>query len=193
MRTDRRGRNRNEKAEPVARANMHIGHASCCRTSRARCACGSSLTLGKRSMTVPKHLTYDSLEAWHEGERLPKDWTKHSDAHQRAAWFQQFAELKQHLWEKHIASLSEAERKQFADRTHPSLSHRFKDRAAPFLEALKQEFARLGYTAEVSLGFYHLDRIVLSASLDRTPPGRLRGVPWLFRGFEIKYRFPDTQ
>ena len=27
---------------------MHVGHASCFRTSRARRACGSSLTLGKR-------------------------------------------------------------------------------------------------------------------------------------------------
>ena len=36
------------RAEPGARANTHIGHASCLRTSRARCACGSSLTFGKR-------------------------------------------------------------------------------------------------------------------------------------------------
>lgn len=34
------------KAEQGARANVHIGHASCMRRSRARCARGSSLTIG---------------------------------------------------------------------------------------------------------------------------------------------------
>jgi len=143
-------------------------------------------------MTTLRHLTYDSLEAWAEGEELPKDWTKHPDKNQRDLWWQQYAELKQHLWAQHITTLTPEERKEFETRTHPSLSHKFSDRAQPFTGHLKEELARLGYNADVNLGFYHLDRIILAATLDRTPPGRLRGVPWLFRGFEIKYRFPDT-
>lgn len=143
-------------------------------------------------MTTPRHLTYDSLEAWAEGEGLPKDWTKHPDQNQRDLWWKQLAELKKHLWERHIATLTPEEQQQFEARTHPSLSHKYRDRAQPFIVSLKDELERLGYDAEVSFGFYHLDRIILSAGLDRTPAGRLREVPWLFRGFEIKYRFPDS-
>lgn len=144
-------------------------------------------------MATPHHLTYDSLEAWAEGERLPKDWTKHPNRTQRDQWWKEFAELKQHLWTQHIATLTEIEQQEFKAGTHPSLSHKFRNRAQPFTDYLSEELARNGYGAEVTLVFYHLDRIVLFAALDRTPPGRLRGVPWLFRGFEVKYTFPDTQ
>ncbi len=138
------------------------------------------------------HLNYDSFEAWAEGEGLPKDWTKHPDKDQRDLWWHQYAELKQHLWQRHVATLTSEERQEFEARSHPSLSHDFRERAQPFTEYLKEELARRGYNAEVRLGFYHLDRIVLNAVLDRTPPDRLRGVPWLFRGFEVLYRFRDT-
>lgn len=142
---------------------------------------------------VPHHLTYDSLEAWAEGERLPKDWTRHPDAAQSALWWKQFAELKQHLWIRHIAMLSAEEQAEFKEQTHPSLKHAFAERAQPFAVYLKEELARKGYGAEVEIGFYHLDRIILDAKLDRTPSGGLRDVPWLFRGFEVKYQFPDVK
>ena len=143
-------------------------------------------------MSDSHHLSYDSLEAWAEGEHLPKDWTKHPDISQRKLWWKQFAELKQHLWTRHVATLSSEEQNEFKAGTHPSLSHKFRERAQPFTVLLKEELAKQGYAAEVKVTFYHLDRIVLLASLDQTPPGRLRGVPWLFRGFEVKYRFPDS-
>ena len=140
-------------------------------------------------MTLPRHLTYDCPEAWAEGEGLPKHWTKHPN---KDLWFQQLAELKQHLWSQHIATLSEAEQQEIKAGTHPSQSHKFGDRAQPFTNLLHEELAWLGYDAKVTLLFYHLDRIVLCAALDRTPPGRLHGVPWLYRGFEVKYGFPDN-
>src|ERR1700677_4018593 len=142
------------------------------------------------SKAPARHLTYASLEAWADGEGLPKNWTTHSDLSQRELWWQQFAELKQHLWSRHIATLSDEEQAEFKTRTHPSLSHEFSERAQPFTILLKDELARLGYNAQVRLGAYHGDRIVLSAKLDRMPPGGSRGVPWLFRGFEVKYGFP---
>jgi hypothetical protein len=147
----------------------------------------------RESRRDQRHLNYDSLQAWAEGDGLPKDWTKHPDQKQRNMWWQQYAELKQHLWQRHIATLTPEEQQEFKAGTHPSLSHEFRDRAQPFTEYLKEELARQGYNAEVRLGFYHLDRIVLNAVLDRTPPDRLREVPWLFRGFEVFYRFPDTE
>lgn len=144
-------------------------------------------------MSTPRHLDYDSLEGWAEGEHLPKDWTKHPN---RDQWFKEYGELKQHLWQKHFATLNEAEQQEFKTGTHPSLSHKFCERAQPFTEVLREALVREGYGAEVSLIYYHMDRIILWAKLDRTPPVRLRGVPqglpWLFRGFEVRYSFPDA-
>ena len=31
---------------------------------------------------IPRHLTYDSLESWGEGERLPEDWMTYADVGQ---------------------------------------------------------------------------------------------------------------
>jgi hypothetical protein len=143
-------------------------------------------------MTTPRHLTYDSLEAWAEGEHLPKDWIKFPDTEKRKNWFSQLAELKQHLWNRHIASLTEAEQNEFQNRTHPSLSHKFRDRAQPFTVEFQNHLASLGYKSEVKIIFGQMDRLLLHATLDKTPPNRLRGVPWLFRGFELRYTFPDT-
>lgn len=132
------------------------------------------------------HLAYGSLEAWASGIGLPDDWTRHPDKAQRDLWWKQFAELKQHLWQKHLLTLTSEEQQQFKDRTHPSLSHEHAERAQPFCGLLEADLQRNGITSVVKLGYYHMDRIVLSAYLSELPPGGLPGSPWLFRGFEIK-------
>jgi hypothetical protein len=154
-------------------------------------------------MSTPRHLTYDSLEAWAEGENIPKDWESYPEK-QRDVWITQFGELHELLRTRHLATLSEDEQQQFKARTHPSLSHKFQERAQPFTALLKEELARLGYCAEVTLGFYHFDNIVLDAHLDLPPPDwlnqvhwlrrgdRLRDLPSLFRGFMVGYQFSDT-
>jgi hypothetical protein len=38
---------------------------------------------------------------------------------------------------------------------------------------------------------YHRDRIVLSATLDEDPGERRPELPWLFRGFEVLYHWPQ--
>ena len=113
-------------------------------------------TLIRRLVTrTPKLLAYDSLDAWAEGERLPKDWTRFPDAKQRDLWWTQYAELKQHLWSQHIATLTEDEQKQFKSGTHPSQSHKFRERALPFTTALQSELAKRGFLADVRIGIYH--------------------------------------
>ena len=132
------------------------------------------------------HLKFDSLEAWGKGIGLPKDWTSHPDQARRDLWWKQFTELKEHLWQRHICGLSDEEQEQFKDGTHPSLSHAFHERAQPFCELLRDDLKCQGIEAVVKIGFYHMDRIVLSAYLAELPPGGLPGSPWLFRGFEVK-------
>ena len=144
-------------------------------------------------MSSPGHLSYDSIGAWIEGEHLPGDWRTHSDIEQRNLWITQFAELREHLRSQHIASLTQQEQEELKTGQHPSLSWEFKDRAQPFTAALQRELASRGYVAEVSLGYYHFNNIVLHADLDRFPLGRLRGLPTFFCGFMVTYGFPDVQ
>ena len=132
------------------------------------------------------HLAYDSLEAWAAGIGLPADWMKHPNQAQRNVWWKQFAELKQHLWQKHLSTLTQEEQRQLKDGTHPSLRHEYEERALPFCKLLEAELERQGLKSVVKIGFYHMDRIVLSTYLSELPPGGLPGSPWLFRGFEVK-------
>jgi hypothetical protein len=126
------------------------------------------------------------LEAWATGIGLPDDWTKHPDQAQRNVWWKQYAELKQHLWQKHLSTLTHEEQQQFKDGTHPSLRHEYAERALPFCKLLEADLERRGLMSVVKIGYYQMDRIVLSAYLSELPPGGLPGSPWLFRGFEIK-------
>ncbi len=131
------------------------------------------------------YLAYRSLEEWAAGMRLPEGWTQHPDTKQKEIWWAQFTELKQHLWQKHISTLTVDEQQQFKDGTHPSLHHEYAERALPFCKLLEVELERRGMASVVKIGYYHGDRIVLSAHLSEPPPGGLPGSPWLFRGFEV--------
>ena len=129
---------------------------------------------------------YDSLEAWAAAIGLPDDWTRHPDTAQRDIWWKQYAAVKQQIWERHVASLSPEEQRQFKDGSHPSLSHSRAELARPFCSCLEAELASRGIESVVKLGFYHMDRIVLSAYMTQPPVGGFPGSPWLFRGFEVK-------
>jgi hypothetical protein len=134
---------------------------------------------------------------------LPNDWQKLPEK-EREEWMTQFGELDEHLRTLHISTLSEEEQREFEAGTHPSLNHSFSDRAQPFAVLLKEELARLGYNAEVTIGYYHFNNIVLNARLDLAPPvwldevhwllrgSRLRDLPSMFRGFKVGYLFRDT-
>ena len=148
-------------------------------------AAKSLLGIGERARDQ-SHLVYDSLEAWAAGNGLPKDWTKHPNQAQRDVWWQQFAELKEHLWQKHVSTLSPEEQQQFKDGTHPSLRHEYAERALPFCKLLEAELERKGLMSVVKIGYYHMDRLVLSVYLSDFPPAGLPGSPWFFRGFEVK-------
>ena len=142
---------------------------------------------GRRKARKNKsHLEYDSLTSWAAGIGLPKDWTRHPDQVQRDLWWRQYAELKQHLWRRHVSTLTPEEQQQFKDGTHPSLHHESAERARAFCALLEDALKNQGIPSVVKVGFYHMDRIVLTAHLSELPPAGLPGEPWLFRGFEVK-------
>jgi prepilin-type N-terminal cleavage/methylation domain-containing protein/prepilin-type processing-associated H-X9-DG protein len=94
-------------------------------------------------------------------------------------------ELRRYLFAKHLAGLSEDEQRSYREGSHPSQAH---DRAEA-AELVAEEFHRVlverGIMAEVSLGFYHFDRIALDVLLPEWPvAGQWPDDLCFFHGFE---------
>ena len=145
-----------------------------------------SFILSKKENTKVQPLVYDSFAAWKLNEQIPDDWTQCEDQPQRDKWWRQFTEVKNRIWALHIDGLTTSEQQQFADGTHPSLSHDFADLALPFCDLLKNDLLERGIESKVTIGRYHMGRIVLIAKLDRIPPDSPKGELWLYKGFEVK-------
>ena len=135
------------------------------------------------------HLQYESVEDWMNGENVPMGFIKEPDPVLRDKYIRQYGELRRHLYAKHVATLPREEQRAINDGCHPSQSHRFADDAQPYCEQLERHLRTLGLdVADVHLGWYHMDRIVLTAETpEHLDAGRFRELPWLFQGFEVKY------
>jgi hypothetical protein len=140
-----------------------------------------------------RHLRYRSLEAWYKGEGISGSLFQIADPEEQDRRLNEYAELRQHLFRKHLATLSSEEQRQFDEGAHPSQDWDYADAAKPFCPRLREHLAQLGFNAEVNLGFYHFERIVLCADLEADPGERRSTLPWLFRGFEVKYLWPGPE
>ena len=99
----------------------------------------------------------------------------------------ELADLRSLLWEKHFRSLPPEEQRCINEGTHPSFSSAFASEAAKYAESLQNALSPLDYVANVSLGAYHGDELVLTVWLKRQVPWseyRMR-IPELFRGFQV--------
>lgn len=139
------------------------------------------------------YLKYDSVEEWMSGEDIPNGFAHEPDPELRDRYIRQYGELRRHLYARHMLTLSAEDQTAINDGHHPSQSHRFADDALPYCELLQRHLESLGLTVtDVQLGWYHMDRIVLSVE---TPEilnaARFRTLPWLFQGFEVKYTSTD--
>ncbi|MCA8989116.1 MAG: hypothetical protein KDA78_15830 [Planctomycetaceae bacterium] len=135
-----------------------------------------------------RHLRYDSISGWIAGENVPLDFIHHPDLAERDKYLTQYGELRRHLFDKHIKTLSNAEQELFKLGRHPSQSHEFAAAAKSYTEKLRIHLQQLDcHVIDVCVGFYHCDRIVLSVDLADSDADKLQSLPWLFAGFEIKY------
>jgi hypothetical protein len=144
---------------------------------------------GEQSPADKPHLRHSSLAAWFkaEGPTGPLMSTIKDEA-ERERRLRKYGELERFLFAKHLASLPEAEQQEYRAGTHPSQSHRFGDRAEPIARQLQEVLAGRGYAAMAEIGYYHLDRIVLSAEVSRWPSEEEWPTwPWFFRGFQVMY------
>jgi hypothetical protein len=143
---------------------------------------------GEQSPVDKPHLRHSSIAGWFKAEGLTGPLSKIEDEAEQERRLHEYGELKRFLFAKHLASLPEAEQQEYRAGNHPSQHHHFRDRAQPIARQLQEELASRGYAAKVELGYYHLDRIILSAELSRWPSEEeWPSWPWFFRGFEVIY------
>jgi hypothetical protein len=143
---------------------------------------------GEQSPADKPHLRHSSIAAWFKAEGLTGPLSKIEDEAERERRMHEYGELERFRFAKHLASLPEAEQREYRAGTHSSQSHRFRDRAQPIALQLQEELARRGYAAKAEVGFYHLDRIVLYVELSQWPSeDEWPSWPWFFRGFQVKY------
>src|SRR5262249_24850364 len=143
---------------------------------------------GEQSPADKPHLQHSSIAAWFKAEGLTGPLSKIGDEAERERRLHEYGELERVLFAKHLASLPEAEQQEDRAGTHPSQSHRFRDRVEPIAQQLQEVLASRGDATRVESGFYHLARIVLSAKLARWPSeAEWPSWPWFFRGFQVMY------
>ena len=100
----------------------------------------------------------------------------------------EYGELRGHLFAKHVATLTTADQQKLNDGKHPSQSHALASDAEPYCTLLDSHLKTLGVNArKIELGCYHMDRIVLTVTLDDSESELGRKLPWLFQGFEVFY------
>ena len=135
-----------------------------------------------------RHLKYDSVDDWMAGENVPDNFATVEDEQLRDKYITEFGELRRHLFAKHAATLSAEEQQKLNDGEHPSQSHAFASDAEPYCELFDAHLKTLGVNAvEIVLGWYHMDRIVLTTTLEQSDLESQNKLPWLFRGFEVLY------
>ncbi len=134
-----------------------------------------------------RHLRYDSVDAWIEGERIPTPVTSIKDEKLRDDLFTKLGELRQHLFNKHLEQLSETERQQLKTGIHASQSHEKLNVAKEFAEELRSKLSQCGVDVSVIPGKYHMNRVVLNVMVDaNVPKARIaKDIPQFFHGFEV--------
>jgi hypothetical protein len=135
----------------------------------------------------------DHFAAWLVGEGCPRSFLHHPDADVRNRWIDRLLEVRPAIFKRHLQSLDVDERRSIEAGRHPSQSWEFAAEAEPFAPKFRDLLQTLGIDANVYIGHYHCDRIVLSAELTAPiPESELWELPAYFHGFEIKYHFPIT-
>ena len=135
-----------------------------------------------------RHLDFESVEDWMAAENVPPNFINVEDEQLRNRYITEYGELRRHLFAKHTATLSTADQQKLDDGKHPSQSHAFASDAESYCDLLDAHLKTLGIVAgEIVLGWYHMDRIVITVTLDESDLGSCAKRPWLFEGFEVFY------
>jgi len=135
-----------------------------------------------------RHLQYESIADWMAGEKVPEGFVSLDNEELRDRYITEYGELRRHLFAQHAATLSPEDQRKLKEGTHPSQSHSFAADAEPFRQLLSDYLRSRGIVPdEIVLGWYHMDRIVLTVYFDSSHIPDRTQLPWLFQGFEVFY------
>lgn len=122
--------------------------------------------------------------------RVPYGFVQIVDAAERQRALDRYVCVREQLWRRHLKALPPAVREELAAGVHPSRSWDRSATAEPMTKKLEAWLDERGIAARVVVGFYHCDRLVLTADLASEPGERRGELPWLFHGYEVKYAWP---
>ena len=138
-------------------------------------------------LTTKTHLQYESIEEWIKSERIPTPVSAIKDETLRNKYWSQFAELRQHLFDKHFASLPPKEQQLLKEKKHPSQNHAFFDSANEYLKRFKNAIPNLDCVEKIQLANYHMNRLLIYVFLvPGTDLAEVRKyIPQFYSGFEV--------
>ena len=132
--------------------------------------------------------TYETVDSILTQNGIPSDFVHAENPKLRHRYIDIFGEIRKELFEQHLKSLPKDEQTLIRDGQHASQSHRFAEHASDYAVSLKNRLSDLGYVNDVKIGYYHMDRIVLTIELKEEVEEAVwrRDLPWLYMGFETR-------
>lgn len=128
---------------------------------------------------------YSSIREWIKDKNIMCPITAIANQRKRDCTLKEFSELRDYLFRRHVASLSEQEQQQFASGTHPS-QQQDPEAANQFAVALSHYLKSVGCDCEVIVVFRQGGRLGLGVRLN-AENAAIDTLPELYRGFEVAY------
>jgi hypothetical protein len=133
-----------------------------------------------------RHLRYNSVREWARCEGIPFPVSEVPDEKLRSKYFDKYFELRKHLFNEHLKTLSPEELCQINNGQHPSQSHSRIQTAKEYAKELRLTLKEIGSITDVIVGVYHGDRLVLDVlAKKRLTDEQETKIPEFFRGFEV--------
>jgi hypothetical protein len=142
-----------------------------------------------------KHLEYTSTFGWFHGESVPKGFIQEYGSGRRPdyeIYVNQFCELRQNLFDKHLKTLPKEIQEQLKNGEHPSQSHAQFNQAEPVLQRLKDILSGMDFIKDVSIKTGQMDLVQFNVTLINEPTiEQYEMMPEFFEGYVINIVWPS--
>ena len=136
-----------------------------------------------------RHLKYTSVASWLHGESVPRNFAVEYGSGRRPdykIYMDQFCELRQHLFEKHVLTLSKNCQDQLRNGEHPSFAHSKVDQAEPVLKRLRAILSSHTKVREIRIKTAQMGRVQFNVILKDEPTlEEAEMIPEYFEGYIV--------
>jgi hypothetical protein len=142
------------------------------------------------------HLEYASIASWMHGECVPNGFGADYGSGRRpdfGVYVDQYCDLRQHLFDKHVRTLPDEIQKQLKSGQHPSQSHEKIKQAEPVLQRLKEILSGLDFIKDVSIKNGQMGFVQFDVTLKKEPIfEQAEMVPEYFEGYVVNTRWTSN-